>query len=192
MLRRLRPFATAAMAACTAGVLAGCVTTVAASAPGSPTPGVVVDQPQCRVPEVLADLGLRPDEGLVATPHPTAPVADVAPAGFTAVGVLECAVGGRMRDGAGTWTAVTATSRDGAPDDVTAVIAALAEPAPKESCHGEATPLALWLLDAMGRGVRMRLPLDACGAVSRPVRDALDQLTTTGVRDEPVARVPIP
>jgi len=192
MLRRHRPLAAAAVAACTVGVLAGCGATPAAPEPASPTPGIVVDQPQCRIPEVLADLGLRLDAGLVATPHPAAPVVDVTPTGFTAVGVLECAVGGRMRDGSGTWTAVTATSRDGAPDDVAAVVAALAEPAPTESCDGDAAPLALWLLDAMGRGVRMRLPVDECGGLSRSVRDALDRLTATGIRDEPVARVPLP
>ena len=192
MLRRPRPLATAAVAACALGALAACAMTVAAPAPASPTLGVVIDQPQCRIPEVLADLGLRPDAGLVARPHTTAPAADVTPSGFTAVGVLECAVGGRMRDGAGTWTAVTATSRDGTPDDVAAVIAALAEPAPKASCDGEAARLALWLLDALGRGVRIRLPVDECGGVSGPVRDALNHLAATGVRDEPVARIPIP
>lgn len=157
-----------------AGVQAQAVATVAARA-------------DCLAPEVLADLGLNLDPSLAAgTSHSPAAEPGSVPDDFAPTGVLECQVGGQMRDGAGTWTAVTATSREGSPDDLAALVAALAESAASPApCADDAAPLAVWLVDAIERAVRPGVPEGACGTPAT-VRAALDRLTVTGVVDHPV------
>jgi hypothetical protein len=114
--------------------------------------------------------------------------------------VLVCQVGGHVRDSAGTWTAVTATSRDGSPADVASLVATLDRqiaatagagvPSPDPStCAGQAKPVVLWLLDAIDRAVRPSVPVDSCGSPARELLTALDRLTVTGVVDQPVQLV---
>ena len=154
----------------------------------------------CLAPEVLGELGLTLDPSLAArASHTPAPTAGRVPDSFVAATVLECQVGGQMRDSAGTWTAVTATSREGSTADVSALVAALdraqrdassgAAAAATPSCESDDRPLVLWLLDAMGRAVRPMLTLDGCGAPQPEVRAALDRLAVSGVVDHPVELV---
>lgn len=98
-----------------------------------------------------------------------------------------------MPDGVGTWTAVTATSRDGSATDMAALVAALdgavgssSGPGPARSCSPSDHPMVLWLLDALDRAVRPTVAVDACGAPTAALRTALDRLAVTGAVDRPV------
>ncbi|HEY0117151.1 MAG TPA: hypothetical protein VGC04_00050 [Cellulomonas sp.] len=162
---------------------------------------VVTSAADCLAPEVLGQLGLTLDPSLAArVSHTPAPEAGRIPDGFVPTGVLECQVGGQMRDGAGTWTAVTATSRDGSAADVSALVAALdretavagaaaAPTAVAASCAPQDRPVVLWLLDATDRAVRPSLSVDGCGAPRPELKAALDRLAVTGAVDHPVELV---
>ena len=158
---------------------------------------VVASEADCLAPEVLGELGLTLDPSLAArATHTPAPTAGRIPADFVPTGVLVCQVGGQMRDGAGTWTAVTATTREGSAADVSALAvtldreaAATDSPSPAASCASDERPVVLWLLDAMERAVRASLAVDGCGAPRPEVRTALDRLAVTGVVDRPVELV---
>jgi len=173
----------------------------AAAAPGpQASPGVAVASPDCLAPQVLGRLGLTLDPALAAqaTPRPDV-TAGAVPAGFVPAGVLACQVGGQMRDSAGTWTAVTATSREGSTADVAALVTALdaaaagrtgpAAPTPAASCGAAGAPVVLWLLDAMGSAVLSAAAVDGCDDGSARVRAALDRMPVTGVVDQPVQLV---
>lgn len=177
-------------------LLASCGSSGATGSPAADTEeaqaAVVVPSADCLAPEVLQALGLRLDASLAATAssRETAAVPGTVPAGFDATGVLVCEVGGQMLDGAGTWTAVTATSRDGSAADLAAVVTALAAPGPAADAPCErAAPVVVWLVDAMDRAIRPQVPVDACGAPSAAVLAALDRLAVTGVVDRPVELV---
>lgn len=115
------------------------------------------------------------------------------PDGFAPTSVLVCQVGGQMRDGVGTWTAVTATSRDGSATDMAALVAALdgavgssSGPGPARSCSPSDHPMVLWLLDALDRAVRPTVAVDGCGAPTAALQAALDRLAVTDAVDRPV------
>lgn len=190
--RRTRSLAAVALVA----VLAGCAPSSAAG-PTSPT-AAVASEADCLAPEVLDELGLTLDPTLAAkASHTPAPTAGLVPGDFVPTTVLECRVGGQMRDSAGTWTAVTATSREGSAADMAAVVAALGSTAATgaggagegSSCSPDDRPLVLWLLDAMDRAVRPATALDGCGGPTPELRATLERLTVTGVVDRPVERV---
>lgn len=167
-------------------------TTATTSAPTAS----VVPRADCLAPEVLDQLGLTLDPSLaVKASQPVESLAGTVPDGFVPTSVLVCQVGGQMRDSAGTWTAVTATSREGSAADTAALAAAIAAdehtgppPAPS-SCGPDDRPAVLWLLDAVDRAVRPALATDGCGAPDAAVRAALDRLPVTGVVDHPVQLV---
>lgn len=156
---------------------------------------VVVPGADCLAPEVLDELGLRLDPSLAeAASHDTTAEPGAVPDDFEPTGVLTCEVGGRMLDGAGTWTAVTATTREGTAAQTAALVAALAAPPPTVGTPAAAECASrpafdLWLLDAMDRAVRPNVPRDACGAPAPGVRAALAALAVTGVVDRPVELV---
>jgi len=146
----------------------------------------------CQSPQVVAALGLTPARGTgattpsSATPHADAPAEGTVPRTFVAVSALACTPGGHLTDAAGTWSSVQATSGDG---DMQALRAALELPSidatPSATCDGK--PLQLWLVDALGRAVRVRVPTDACGVGPRTEVDAaLADLTTTDSATYPV------
>ena len=165
-----------------------------AGASGAPIPAAVVaSEADCLAPQVLDQLGLTLDPSLAARAmHTAAPAAGRVPDGFVPTSVLVCQVGGQMRDSAGSWTAVTATSREGSGADVSAVVAALTRsagsnaPAPASSCAPGDPRVVLWLLDATDRAVLPHLVPDACGGLNAAVRSAVDRLPVTGEVDHPV------
>ena len=153
-------------------------------------------QADCLAPAVLDRLGLTLDPSLAAkATHAPDLTAGRVPTGFVPTSVMECQVGGQMRDSAGTWTAVTVTSREGSVADVAALVAVLdgtakgtgAADLAATSCGPGAAPVVLWLLDTLDRAVLSDATLDACGG--DPVRAALERIPVTGVVDQPVALV---
>ncbi|MDM7832123.1 hypothetical protein [Cellulomonas edaphi] len=141
----------------------------------------------CLAPQVLAALHLTPAPGTAASVPPSAkahadvPAQGSVPDGFVATGALECTPGGPLVDSAGTWSSVKARRLDG---DTTALLAALgsrAATADAGSCSAE--PMDLWLVDALGRAVRVVVPAGRC----ERVRTALDGLNLTDATSYPVA-----
>lgn len=200
MVERRARAARRARALVAAGLVALLAACGSSAAGGSADQAAIASEADCLAPEVLGQLGLTLDPSLAArASHTPAPTAGRVPDDFVATGVLECQVGGRMRDGAGTWTAVTATSREGSSADVSALVAALdgtrstgsvdAPAAAAASCAAEDGPVVLWLLDAMGRAVRPSLGVDGCGGPTAAVRAALGRLAVTDVVDRPVELV---
>ena len=160
--------------------------------------GEVVAAADCLAPEVLEAFGLRLDSVLAtAGAHAPAPAAGRVPEAFSAAGVVVCEAGGSLRDGAGTWTVVTATTREGTAAQLAALLAALeGAPAPAtasagiSTCStGSADRAELWLVDSMGRAVRPQTPTDGCGRPTESVRRALDALSVTDQSDAPVSLV---
>ncbi len=190
----LRPAARERLLAGAAAIVALAAACSPAAAPGTPIPtAVVVTQADCLAPQVLDRLGLTLDPSLAAkATHAPEVTAGRVPAGFVPTSVMACQVGGQMRDSAGTWTAVTVTSREGSGADVSALVAALAGSARAggtPSCGTDAGPVVLWLLDAMDRAVLSDAAVDGCGDLSDQVHAALDRIPVTGVVDQPVALV---
>ena len=195
-LRAARRLAVVAMVAVTAAACAPSTTPDA-----TPSAGVAVSDADCLAPQVLGRLGLTLDPSLAATTTDEPEVtAGRVPDGFVPVGVLVCQVGGQMRDSAGTWTAVTATSREGSAADMSALGAGLdaaAGPRPgtdasgtaSPSCGPAGSPVVLWLLDAMDRAVLSDVAIDGCDETSAQVRAALDRMPVTGTVDHPVQLV---
>jgi hypothetical protein len=183
-----------------AGLLAGLAACSTPAGGGTTTAAAgVAPEADCLAPEVLGELDLALDQSLAArASHAPAPAAGRVPDDFVPTAVLECQVGGQMRDGAGTWTAVTATSREGSAADVAALVTVLdGEPATggapggaDASCAPEGRALVLWLLDAMNRAVRPSLGGDACGGPPPGLLAALARLPVTAVVDHPVALLP--
>jgi hypothetical protein len=198
--RRARATARVRVVAGLAVVVAVAAACSPAAAPGTPLPtAVVVSQADCLAPQVLDRLGLTLDPSLAAkATHAPELTAGRLPAGFVPTSVTVCQVGGQMRDSAGTWTAVTVTSREGSAAGVSALVAALdgaavrtggPDAAATPSCGPEGRPVVLWLLDAMDRAVLSDVTVDGCGTLSREVGAALDRIPVTGVVDQPVALV---
>jgi hypothetical protein len=170
-----------------------------AAAPGPLPTAVVVSQADCLAPQVLDRLGLTLDPSLAAkATHAPEITAGRVPPGFVPTSVTVCQVGGQMRDSAGTWTAVTVTSREGSAAGISALVAALdgaavrtgtPDVAATSSCGPEGRPAVLWLLDPMDRAVLSDVTVAGCGALSREVGAALDRIPVTGVVDQPVALV---
>lgn len=158
----------------------------------------VVPAADCLAPEVLDAFGLRLDAVLAtAGAHEPAPAAGRVPSSFSPVGVVVCQAGGTLRDGSGTWSVVTATTREGTATAIAALRAALeGAPAPvapsgrPSTCStSPADRMELWLVDSMGRAVRPQTPTDGCGRPTEAVRHALDALTVTDQSDAPVSLV---
>lgn len=150
----------------------------------------------CLAPDVLAAFGLRLDAALAtAGAHAAAPAVGRVPASFSAAGALVCRTGGTMRDGSGTWRAVTATTREGTAAQLATLLAALeGAPAPATPTVSPATCAAdgsdrveLWLVDSMGRAVRPAMPADGCGRPTEAVQRALDALAVTDQSDAAVS-----
>jgi len=183
----------ALLGACTLGLLAGCsADDGGADSAGSSAAAVVAPAADCQSPQVLDALGLTPAPGAAATtpssatPHPDAPAEGTVPRTFVAVSALACTPGGQLTDSAGTWSSVQATSRDG---DMTALKSALELPSLEstDAATCDDVPLQLWLVDALGRAVRVQVPTDACGVGPRAeVGKALAGLTTTDTATYPV------
>lgn len=152
----------------------------------------------CLSPDVLQAFGLRLDTTLAtAGAHADAPASGHVPRSFSPAGVLVCQTGGTLRDGAGTWTVVTSTTREGTAGQLAALLAALeGAPAPAtatvrpSTCASDGSDrLELWLVDSMGRAVRPGTPADACGRPTEPVLRALQALAVTDQSDSPVSLV---
>jgi hypothetical protein len=170
-------------------VLAACGSPQAAS---DETPhAVVAATADCLSAGVLLDLGMVAAGEVVpsGTPHADAPEAGRVPEDFAAVGVVVCAPGGTLHDSSGTWTALTASRREG---DLGPLVAALRRPSQQRGgdCAGAVVvPPALWLVDALGRAVRPVWPTDRCGAPQPAVQEALDALVETHREQYPVRLV---
>ncbi|PVU82376.1 hypothetical protein DDP54_04475 [Cellulomonas sp. WB94] len=157
-------------------LLAGCATGTSPNA----SPATIASAADCLAPQVINDLGLRPDaRELSATSHPDVPEPGAVPVGFEPVGVVECRAGERLTDAQGVWDAITVRHLEG---DLAPLLAALAAPRPTSSgdqlCPAsDAAASELWLVDALGRAVRPAPPVDACGAPTAGVRTAVAALT---------------
>jgi len=183
----------ALLGSCALGFLAACsADDGGADSAAAVAVAVVAPAADCQSPQVLDALGLTPAPGTAATtpssatPHADAPAEGTVPPSFVAVSALACTPGGQLTDSAGTWSSVRATSGDG---DMKALKAALdlpsVEPTPSAACDD--VPLQLWLVDALGRAVRVQVPTDACGVGPRAeVGKALAGLTTTDTATYPV------
>ncbi len=167
--------------------VSACSSADARSASDTPT-AVVVPAADCLSPRVLADLGLvaSDDGSSTGTPHASAPAAGRVPEGFLPVGVVVCEPGGTLHDSSGTWSALTASRREG---DLEPLVAALRRPSePRGGTCSSTTvvPPALWLVDALGRAIRPVWPTDRCGEPQQAVADALRELEETDSEQYPV------
>ena len=108
------------------------------------------------------------------------------PDDFRPVSVVVCTPGGTLHDSSGTWTALTASRREG---DLDALVVALRRPSAARggTCTtASAIAPALWLVDVLGRAIRPFWPTDRCGAPQESVASALDALTETDSEQYPV------
>ena len=168
-----------------AAALAGCATTDA------PRPGAAEVAPaaDCLAPQVVEDLGLRLDSsGAARSASADAPAPGAVPQGFTPVGAIVCETGGQLTDSKGIWDSVTVRHLEG---DLDPLLAALDRPSAVRSSDPTCAAVRevaseLWLVDALGRGIRAAQPVDACGTTQRPVVRALDQLDEVDVTRFPV------
>jgi len=161
-----------------------------ASPSASAVPAQVAPTADCLAPQIVAALGLRADtQGQVGTPHPDVPAAGAVPDGFVPVGAVVCQSGERLTDVKGIWDAVTVRRLEGDMDALVAALGVLAassggsDPACTTSVSASSE---LWLVDAMGRGIRAAQPVDACGAPLPAVARALGALTEIEVAHYPV------
>lgn len=192
-----RPLALAAVLALAGGALAGCSSggpaapDAADPADGSATHAVSTGA-DCLAPQVLTALGFDDDASPRVTVHPDAPDAGAVPGGFTAVSAVLCSTGETLTDASGRWAAVTARRLEG---DVAPLVRALTapEPTPAPSATAACVPGAvrtdLWLVDALGRALRVALPGDGCGELPVAVTDGLDTLVAVDVEHYPIALI---
>ncbi|WP_456826449.1 hypothetical protein [Cellulomonas sp. P5_E12] len=157
------------------------------SARDAPT-AVVAATADCLAAQVLADLKLaaagEPDAE--SSPRADAPEVGRVPDGFHPVSVVVCTPGGTLHDSSGTWTALTASRREG---DLDALVVALRRPSAEQggTCStASVIPPALWLVDVLGRAIRPSWPTDRCGGPQEAVSTALDALEETDSEQYPV------
>ncbi|WP_315093905.1 hypothetical protein [uncultured Cellulomonas sp.] len=167
--------------------LTACGSNAPEPAADAPT-AVVAPTADCMAPGVLADLGLvsAGQTAEVGTPHADAPGPGRVPDDFLAVEVVVCAPGGTLHDSSGTWTALTASRREGDLDELVAALRRPSEPRGGTCASAAVVPPALWLVDALGRAVRPVWPTDRCGSPQETVTDALDALEEVGSEQYPV------
>lgn len=152
---------------------------------------VVAATADCLSAQVLAALELAPVDEPAAdgTPRPDAPEVGRVPDDFHPVSVVVCLPGGTLHDSSGTWTAVTASRREG---NLDALVGALRRPSAARGGTCSTTsvvPPALWLVDVLGRAIRPAWPTDRCGAPQNSVTEALDVLQETDSEQYPVRLV---
>lgn len=176
-----------------AGLAIALVATLSACAGGpistTVAPAQVAPTADCLAPQVVADLGLRVDtQASLGPTHPDVPEAGAVPEGFVPVGVLACESGERLTDAAGIWDAVTARRLEGDLEPLLAALAEDADPSPaKQTCTAPPqVTVQLWIVDALGRGVRALVPVDGCGVPRQAVTSALAELEETDVTHFPV------
>lgn len=173
----------------------------AGAGPVAASSAAVATAADCQAPQVLAALGLTSGPAVpgAATPpgrvaHPDAPDAGAVPDGFTAASVLVCTRGGELRDAQGAWSSVTATQREG---DLRALLVALDRPTSARTvttgtaadCVPGPRAVQLWLVDVLGRAIRVATPDRACGVPVAAVTAALDALHVTDSSSFPVGLV---
>lgn len=166
----------------------------AISAIPTPVPTQVVTTADCLAPQVIQALGLPADERPRTAAHPDVPAAGPAPEGFAPVSVVLCTTGEMLTDATGTWAAVTTHRLEG---DVGPLVKALGTGDQTPAASAKAADctaaqdgaVVLWLVDALGRAVRVPVPLDGCGLPAADVAKALDGLTEVDVEHDPVALV---
>lgn len=184
--RRRAPL-TAAAVGLLVGLLAACAgaepTALADGTPPAAARTAVPSGADCLAPQVLAALGFAgPAAG--STAHPDAPDAGALPDDFTAVSAVLCTTGETLTDAAGRWAAVTATRLEGDVGPlVTALRAATTRPAgtTATACADDGDRADLWLVDALGAGVRVALPDGGCGALPVAVSEGLAALDAVDV-----------
>lgn len=163
--------------------LAGCGSTAQeAAVTAEPAP-----RADCLAPQVIADLGLHADDG-TGTAHPDVPDAGAVPPEFQPASAVQCLTGERLTDSDGVWAAVTVRRLEG---DLGPLLAALSEPTEPvdadQACAADLPPRwELWLVDALGRAVRVERPVDACGVPTAAVTSAVDALDTVEEEHFPV------
>ncbi len=165
------------------------------SALPTPQPTQVLAAADCLAPQVIEALGLPSDERPRTAAHPDIPDAGPIPSDFAPVSVVLCTGDEVLTDATGTWAAVTSHRLEG---EVAALLGALetdadASPAPTGAPGCTTTSdgaVVLWLVDALGRAVRVEVPVDECGAPTAQVTKALDDLVEVDVEHDPVALVP--
>ena len=155
----------------------------------APTPqGVVVGQPTCLAPAVLASL----IPGRVQSPEPSVdplPAPGTIPANFHPTSAVVCEFVGYTADYG--YALVRQTSRTG---ELIAVVEELNRPSVKRPWFGECPTAAtvpspvVWLVNAAGNAVRVAFPVD--GTCGNPLPDAYMAVMNLTVRDEQVHNLP--
>lgn len=155
----------------------------------APTPqGVVVGQPTCLAPAVLASL----IPGRVQSPEPSVdplPAPGTIPANFHPTSAVVCEFVGYTADYG--YALVRQTSRTG---ELIAVVEELNRPSAIRPWFGECptdgTIIApvVWLVDAEGNAVRVAFPVD--GTCGNPLPDAYVAIMNLTVQDEQVHNLP--
>jgi len=177
--------------------LVGAAVVVTASAllaacSGSPQPAApvarVAAQADCLAPQVLSALELVPasDGRARRTAHPDVPAPGRVPDDFVPESVVTCTTGGRLRDSSGTWAAVTRARLEGDLEPLLALLDTTSTDEAAACDDGDGARTVVWLVDALGRGVRPLLPVDECGGPSQAVVRALGDLDGTDSNDYPV------
>jgi len=179
-----------ALAACSPDADAATGSGADAPPPTAAQRSTVAAGPDCLAPQVLTALGFDA-AGYTRSTHADAPDPVAVPPEFTAVSAVLCTTGETLTDAAGRWAAVTASRLEG---DVAPLLDALGAPATVRTGTSAAGCPAgeradLWLVDALGAGVRVALPGSSCGALPAAVADGLAALDVVDVEHYPVALV---
>ncbi|MFC8730874.1 hypothetical protein ACFT5B_00250 [Luteimicrobium sp. NPDC057192] len=143
------------------------------------------------VPDAVAQHGVTcplPDNGS-GVPTPALPEPGRVPDGFVPVAAVECPVMPSVTDAEGVWSAVEQVRYTG---DLTVLLAALAEPDDRPRVNQACAAMLviappLWLVDATGRAVLVRRPVDVCHEPQGGVDAALRQLTVESRKTTKVA-----
>ncbi|MDW4573632.1 hypothetical protein R8Z57_12700 [Microbacterium sp. M3] len=166
---RIRALAVALTAA--ALLLAGCATAPRPAPPSDTAPGDIVSEISCA--------GMDPLGG-------DAGAAGVLPDGFEPVAVVRCLPFQQTEDNQGIWSVVARETLEGDLTEVLALQAQADDPPTSGPCSAVLMlPPLVWLTDAEGRGIRLRIPVDGC---SQPkvalLEEALAALTVTRSDEE--------
>ena len=172
---------------CLGALLAAGLTACGSTAQVAAVTAEPAPRADCLAPQVIADLGLRADDG-TGTAHPDVPDAGAVPPEFQPASAVQCLTGERLTDSEGVWAAVTVRRLEG---DLGPLLAALSEPTEPtvvdQACAADPPPRwELWLVDALGRAVRVERPVDVCGVPTAAVTSAVDALETVEEEHFPV------
>ncbi len=162
MLRTLRM----CIALAAAAVLAGC------ASPPALAPSDIVDEISCESVDAFSD---APDLARGRVPD-----------GFVPVAVVDCLPFQSVEDDAGIWSVVGRERLEGDLAPLLALQAAPDDPRSLGPCAAIQTiPPQIWLTDAGGRGILLRIPVDGCGQPKVDlVTDALAGLTVVRTDEE--------